>query len=218
MDRMETLGLSSPRQKEDNFFQRLFWPTIHNQYDVDLLGAQGFWIAAAVGLVSGIVLTISGQLLIGLVVAFVFIAGACGVRERSIAASILIFVLYLLDVMSRYILTPTQAGSPVVAFIAIMLLLANVRATIISETWFRAAEGQGDHDLPERITSSFSDKLVNQAPIVIWPKIKYPFFVIAVILIFLTATGIVFGRHAARPVQNSSQPGTSGELPVAPAN
>ena len=61
---METLGLSSPQQREDNF-QRLFWPIVHNSDDADLIGRRGFWVAFAAGMLSAIVLGVSGHPLLG---------------------------------------------------------------------------------------------------------------------------------------------------------
>jgi len=196
---METLGLSSTPQKSDNIFQRLFWPTIQNQYDVDLLGQQGFWICVVIGAVSGLLLLFTGQWVSGLFTAFIFLAGACGVRQRSVAAASLIFTVYLLNVASTYIIAPVIAGNPLLRLFCLMLLLANVRATLISRRWLAAPKDEADTDLPERSTTTITDKFANQLPVEVWPKVRYAFYALAGLSIALIIVGTVFVASQKRP-------------------
>jgi len=117
---METRGLSSAREREDNLFRRLFWPTVRNQYDVDLIGRRGFWLALVVGLLSSVVTLIQGQPLIALFTLVVFLLGAAGIRERSLPASVLIFAIYFIGVSIQWIsafVLGRPAGSPFVSLI-----------------------------------------------------------------------------------------------------
>jgi len=210
---METLGLSSTPQKSDNIFQRLFWPTIHNQYDVDLLGQQGFWVCVVIGVLSGVLLLVTGQLLTGLITAFVFLAGACGVRQRSVLAAALVFTLYLMNIVASLALG--TAGNPVIGLVCLMLLAANIRASVVSTRWLTSATPDADVELPERSTETITDKLANQLPVALWPKVKFIFFPAAAILIVLTLLGaIMLTSQKRRPVAGSSP---SASLQVAPS-
>ncbi|MBS1816069.1 MAG: hypothetical protein JSS87_14450 [Acidobacteria bacterium] len=168
-------------------FKRLFWPTVHNQYDVDLLGRQGFWIAAAVGILSFVILTIGGHVIVGMATALVYLAGACGIRERSIAASTLIFILYFFNFAITQFVTLRAGGfsNPILGLVILMLLAANVRATFQSRNWMSGE----DTELPERSTESFGDVVANGLPVKIWKITKYPFFVLAALLLLLTMMG-----------------------------
>jgi len=73
---MQTLGLSSQPQPTDNLFKRLFWPRIESQYDVDLLGQQGFWVCTIVAVLSLIVMIVLGTPVTGLFSALVFFLAA----------------------------------------------------------------------------------------------------------------------------------------------
>ena len=85
--RMQTLGLSSQPQPTDNLFKRLFWPAIESQYDVDLIGQQGFWVCTVIAVLSLGMMTLLHMPLTGLFTAVVLFLGGCGVRQRSVAAA-----------------------------------------------------------------------------------------------------------------------------------
>jgi hypothetical protein len=181
---METLGLSSPSQPSDNIFKRLFWPSVQNQYDVDLLGYQGFWVCLIIGLLSCVLQVIAGHYLAGPFTAILYILGGFGVRERSPAAAVLIFLLYVLDAFgSILILGGAALGNPFVKIVVVMLLLANIRATILSEKW------RGD-ELPERSITTLTDKVANQLPPILWPKLRWVFFVLAPLTLMLSMAGL----------------------------
>ncbi len=144
---MQTLGVSRPEEREDNFFQRLFWPTVRNQYDVDLVGRRGFWLAFAVGVLSGAVNLASGSWVVALLTASVFLLGAAGIRERSTPASAAVFTLYFLGVVCQWILEifgKAHAANPFISLVCMALLLSCVRATALSKD-FTAA---GDTEFP----------------------------------------------------------------------
>src|SRR5579862_4024851 len=124
---MQTLGLSSKPQPTDNLFKRLFWPSIESQYDVDLLGQQGFWVCTIVAAVSLAIMVMLGTPIIGLFSALAFFLGECGVRQRSVVAATMVFALYLVNWVSGFIIG--TVGNPLVPLVILMLLFANVRAT-----------------------------------------------------------------------------------------
>jgi len=215
MLRMETLGLASTPTPEDNMFKRLFWPTVHNQYDVDLLGRQGFWIATAVGILSGVFLIISGHAITGIVTALVYLAGACGIRERSIAASTFIFVLYFFNFTITQFVTFQAGGfsNPILGLVILMLLGANVRATFQSRNWMSGE----DTELPERSTESFGDIVANKFPVKIWKITKYPFFILASLLLLLTMLGSAMLLVHPIPIpKEQSREANSMSIEVAP--
>jgi hypothetical protein len=191
---MQTLGLASASQPTDGLFKRLFWPTIENQYDVDLVGQQGFWICFIIAVISAVMLIATGQPLIGLLVGITYFLAGIGVRERSIAAAVLIFACYFLDRLSSVelmILGSTGVGNPFVVSVATLLLFSNVRATILSRKW-RAPETPADiGELPERTNSTFFDKLANSMPPAVWPKSRFVFYPLAGLLLLLTVLGMV---------------------------
>lgn len=210
---METLGLSSTPQKSDNIFQRLFWPTITNQYDVDLLGQQGFWVCVVIGALSGVLLLLTGQIVMAVFVAFIFFAGACGVRKRSVSAAVLMFTAKLLDIVSAYLIMPGQGGNPLVSIVVLMLLLANIRAAVISRRWLNAPSEESDMDIPERSVMTAKDRFANRLPVTLWPKIKYPFFGLTGLFLALTVVGTVVTTTHTRPLNPS---GSGLKMQVSP--
>lgn len=185
---METLGLASPREREDNFFQRLFWPSVRNQYDVDLIGRRGFWLAFAVGLISAVALLVQGQLIASLITLVVFSLGAAGIRERSVAASVLVFTLYFLGIVVQWIaaaLRLLHTGNPLLSLLCIALLLSSVRATLLS----RQFADEGDQEFPSAVDAGLIDTLVNRFPHAVWPKAKIPFVVLASLYLLFSVVG-----------------------------
>ena len=213
---METLGLSSTSpQKSDNIFQRLFWPTIHNQYDVDLIGQQGFWVCAVIGLLSGIVLLVTGQFLVGLFTSFIYLAGACGVRQRNVLAASLIFTLYLINIVASFVMG--AAGNPLLPAVCLMLLAANIRASIVSSKWMNAAALESDTDLPDRTIETLGDQLSNQFPVTIWPRVKYIFYPLAVIMILLTIAGSFVVAKQRQQSRRATYAQPTAVFPVSPS-
>jgi hypothetical protein len=191
---MQTLGLSSAPQPTDGMFKRLFWPEIANEYDVDLVGQQGFWICFAVAVISTFVFLFAGHYFLGVFVGATYFLGALGVRQRNTAAAILIFICYLLDRVASVesmALGLGGVGNPLLGIVATMLLFANIRATILSRRWQAAATFGEESEMPERTTSSFGDKLANVLPEKLWPRTQYVFFPLASILILLSLIGMV---------------------------
>jgi hypothetical protein len=190
---MGYLGLDETPVKDDNLFQRLFWPS-DNASDCDALGVQGFWICILVAALSAVVTSLQGHWILGLVTLAFFTLGGIGVREHSVAAAILVAVAYLLGLIGNLLV-----GLPpgVLSLIAALMLLTNIRATSIAHRWAQ----QGDPEImPERRSETMVDRFVDQMPMRVWPPMKVSFFCIAgayfVVLILGT---VVLARSATRP-------------------
>jgi hypothetical protein len=199
---MQTLGLSSTSQPTDNIFKRLFWPSIENQYDVDLLGQQGFYVCVVVGGLSLLLLTVIGNPIIALLTASVFFLAGCGVRERSVAAAAMAFTLYLTNFLGGFVIG--TVGNPLVPLFVLMLLLANVRATLMSRKWSAQPTDGTDFDVAERSTSGVMDRFANRLPAKIWPVGRYCFFPLAGVLLLLTVAGLIIMKRNAEAAPHGS--------------
>jgi hypothetical protein len=72
-----------------------------------------------------------------------------------------------------------------------MLLFANVRATVLSQRWMSQPADTSDQELPERLTKSFTDKFSNVLPAKLWPIGRYVFFPMAAVTLLLILIGFV---------------------------
>ena len=120
---MQTLGLAGEQKPTDGFFKRLFWPTIENAYDVDLIGKQGFWLCLGLALLSMVVLVITGHAYVGLLVGLTYYLAGVGVRERSLGAAIAIFLCFTVDRIAGIFILPGGGGNPIFLIAAMMLLV-----------------------------------------------------------------------------------------------
>jgi hypothetical protein len=192
---MQTLGLASEIKPTDGMFKRLFWPTIENQYDLDLVSVQGFWVCVIVGVLSCVLLLATGQLLVGFLIAATYLLGATGVRQRSIAAAILIFLCYSTDRIGGIFMGQPNFG--VIPIVSLLLLFANVRATVLARRW--RSSGTPEHtEAPELSHESVTDKLANGMPARVWPIGRFVFFPLAGILLLLTVVGVAMYPRAHR--------------------
>ena len=165
---METLGLSDSTQRSESRIKALLWPSIQNGTDIDYLGSQGYWICTLVAVLSLIVLAATVHWLIGVVVFLFYYLGGVGVRERSRFAAAVVFAMYVLD----------SVGSlGVMRIIFGALLLSNLRGTWIAATWKPESE---EAILPPRMNETFFDKLADQLPRWLWPKIRIVYYIYAV--------------------------------------
>ena len=177
---MQTLGLSGKGEHEDNFFQRLFWPTVHNSNDADLISRRGFWVALVVGTASGLLLLASGHPILALLVVLVYLLGGVGIRQQSIAACVLIPSLYALGLLTQWIGIVRglmSFSNPLLGLVGLALLLATVRATALTRKW----AAQDTNETPESIDTGFVDAIVNRMPRRTWPAGKHVFYVLTAI-------------------------------------
>jgi hypothetical protein len=185
---MQTLGLSDSTPRTESRWRALLWPTIRNEGDFDYITAQGFWICFVVAIFTAAFSAISGSPATGVFEGAFFFFAALGVRQRSRAAAITAFVAYFLSalVLQRY----TGNGFGVLRIIFLALLFANIRGNWLSARW---ANDQQEIPVP-RLNHTIGDKLSDQLPIFLWPKIRFLFYLLAGIEIALLLIGLFAPR------------------------
>ena len=188
---METLGLSGPPQPRDSFFRRLFWPS-DNASDADMLGQQGFWLCLVVGLLTFAMASLQGHWINGLIACAIFILGGVGVREHDLFAAISIASIYVVNIVATMLV-----GRPpgAISIFAALLLLGNIRGCRIAAKWSRL----DPESIPIRMNETWQDKLVDQMPARVWPKVKYAYYVVATAFFLLFVAGTVILMHRAHP-------------------
>lgn len=174
---MQILGLSNSTPRTESRWKALLWPTIRNDGDFDYITEQGFWICLIVAVIT-FVYSVFAHLPGGIFDAAFYFLAALGVRQRSTVAGIAAFVAYLLGtlVLERY----THGGFSIIRVIFLALLLANVRGIWLSSRW-RKAFPMEPPDVPARLNQTFFDKLSDQMPARVWPKIFWLFYIFAVL-------------------------------------
>ena len=210
--RMGYLGLDETPVKDDNLFQRMFWPSDHPG-EADTLGQQGFWVCTVIAAMSCVVLVLQGHPILAVFTGGFYFLGGIGVREHSQPTAILVAVAYILEMVVGL----TQGMPPgALTLIASLLLLANVRGTYIAAKW----AGQGDPEtMPERRNETFSDKFVDQMPMKVWPKARIAFFCVAGLYVALTLLGaMMLAMHVPHRIRaRQAQEAPSTTLDVTPS-
>jgi hypothetical protein len=188
---MQTLGLSDSTTRSDGRLKSLFWPSIQSGADVDYLAVQGFWVCTIVGIVSLVFLTLfAHQPIVGVLVFLLFYFGGVGVREHNAFAAAVTLVYYVVDfLVSAFFLFVSSPGIGVVRIIVIALLLSNLRATWIAGNWKPDSE---EAALPPRLSDTFADKMADQWPAWLWPKIKIVYYIYASGFVFLGMVGTAY--------------------------
>lgn len=118
---------------------------------------------------------------------FFFLAGL-GVRQRSRVAALTAFSAYLLSalVLQRY----TGNGFGILRIIFLALLFANIRGNWLSARW---AKDQQTTPTP-RLNQTLGDKLSDQFPVFLWPKVRFLFYVLVGIEITLLLVSLFAPR------------------------
>lgn len=205
---MQSLNLSGDEKKRDGAIKSLLWPTVDNAWDVDYLGQQGFWICLVIATITFVFTAITAfnspvptvrtvTLIAGAVEALVYFIGGMGVRQASSAAAIAVFTLYIVEQIAA-------SHISIITLIIAAVLLSNVRATILASRWKPADENE---DRPTRFNETLRDKLVDQLPPRAWPILKYPFYVLAAVLLLLVTAGFALRalhRPAHLPNENAT--------------
>lgn len=182
---METLGLSGPPVRNENIFRRIFWPSA-DSVDADMLGQQGFWICLLLALLTVIEATFRGHVLLGVLFAIFYFLGGIGVREHDIASAIFVTAIYVLNVIG-VVLMARQFPGWLVLFV-ILILASNVRGCWIASKWLRS----GDPDIvPMRMNENWRDKLVDQMPARVWPRLRAAFYALAFLVFMATLAGVI---------------------------
>jgi hypothetical protein len=114
--------------------------------------------------------------------------GGNGVRQRSRVAAVTVFVAYFLSaaVLTRY----GGRGFGVVRIIFLALLLANIRGMWLAASWQKAEA----EPTPVPLKRTLWDKLSDQLPSFLWPKVKIVFYALAAIEIALLLIGLLAPR------------------------
>jgi hypothetical protein len=176
---MQTLGLSDSTPRSESRIKSIFWPSIQSASDVDYLGAQGYWVCAAVSVLSFVFLAATGHLIIGATLLLFYFLGGVGVRERSRYAAAAVFVMYVLDLL---------ATSPnVIRLIIAGVLLSNLRATWIASGWKPESD---EAVLPPRFGETWSDMFADKLPTWLWPKVRIFYYVFSTFFLLLAAIGL----------------------------
>jgi hypothetical protein len=184
---MQTLGLSGESRRSDGRLKSIFWPTVENAWDVNYLGQQGFWICVVVAVFQLAAAAFSGNLIVlvlQVIAALVFLVGGMGVREASWPAAAMVFGLSFVGLLT----TMAMGELPgVIAVVTVGVLLSNVRAAFLASEWKPAGEGE---DRPTRFNETMVDKIVDQLPAKLWPRIQPYFFAVGAALFALELIGV----------------------------
>jgi len=176
---MDTLNLSESTPRSDSRLKSLFWPSIQTGTDVDYLGSQGYWVCTLVAVVSLGFLIVTGKPIIGALIFLYYYLGGVGVRERSRFAAVMVFIMYVLDTLFAF---------GVVRILFAALLLSNLRATWIASSWKPESE---EAILPPRLNETFFDKLADQLPQWLWPKIRIVYYIFSLGFLMLAFFGLM---------------------------
>lgn len=176
---MEILGLSESTPKTEGRLKSLFWPSIQSGADVDYLGTQGFWVCTIVAVVSLGFLLLAGHPIIAVCIFLYFYLGGVGVRERSFFAAAMVFLLYALETFLGNI--------GVVRILLTALLFSNMRATWLASQW---KPGSDEAAMPPRFNDTLMDKLADQLPLILWPKLRWVYYIYSVGYLIVTVIGL----------------------------
>jgi len=133
-----------------------------------------------VAVISLIFLVIVGKPLLGVFIFLYYFLGGVGVRERSQYAAAVIFLMYVADTITT--------GPSVVKILFAALLLSNLRATWIASHWSPTSEQAA---LPPRFNETWGDKLADQLPMWLWPKLRIPYYVLSGCFLLLVVIGLL---------------------------
>ncbi|MCX6595251.1 MAG: hypothetical protein NTV70_02650 [Acidobacteria bacterium] len=169
---MQTLGLAGSESRSESRWRTLFWPTIRNAEDVDYVSQQGFWICIIIAGFTVIMSLILGIISVGIWDALFFFLGAFGVRERSQSATLGALLVYLLGTF----LLGSQlfSGASIIRLVFLAVLVANVRGNWLANRWSKAS---GPLQPAERLNETLIDQFSGRLPAILWPKLRYVFFV-----------------------------------------
>ena len=137
--------------------------------------------------------------------------GAAGIRERSLAAAVLLLSMYVVNTGILWIgmlLRAFPVRNPLIGLVGVALLMSCVRATLLS----RQFASSGDLDFPDRGGESLVDRVADRMPPVVWPRVRVPFFILAAVLLSLTLIGnVTYLTRATRA--SAPRPTSVGRTP-----
>lgn len=165
---MQNLGLTPPVESEGRL-KSIFWPSIKNDADVDSVARQGLWVCLAVAAFDLVIGIVAGTVLIALLEAVFFFLGAMGIRQLSRVAAAAVFVLFF----SSWFL---GGGFSIPRVIFTAMLLATLRGVWLASGWKLSGEAP-----LTRFNETWTDKIADQLPTLLWPKTKWIFYILAVL-------------------------------------
>jgi hypothetical protein len=174
---VQTLGLADSTPRSESRIKALLWPSIDNATDVDYLGTQGFWLCLVVAVVGFVGTVVAGSPIFGAIMFSFFFLSGVGVRERSRYAAVMVLAVYIFEIL---------LGPGVFKIILGAVLLSNLRGTWLASTWRTESE---EAVLPPRLSDTFTDKLSDQLPAWLWPKVRIPYYVFSVIIFLMSTVG-----------------------------
>ena len=148
-----------------------------------------------------------------MLVALTYYLAGIGVRERSLGAAIAIFLCFTVDRVAGAFVMPGGGGNPVFLIAAMMLLISNIRGTILARGWSLLSEPVSEAEFPDRANVSFGDRFANYWPRAIWPSGQFVFYPLAAALLLLTALGLV---RISRQERVRTVPTVSGVVTIRP--
>jgi hypothetical protein len=139
----------------------------------ELAGVFGFWLCVAVAAWS--LITWSGQRDFGTAAwsCLFYIVGGVGVRQRSIAAAVILLMWHLLGQIGDLLL---GLGIGIVPSFITMLLVLNLRNTWVA---WRATRRTGDAPVDNRVA------------MLLWKAARYPFLIVGTFLVVVSLLGTV---------------------------
>ena len=184
---METLNLSESTSRSDGRLKSLFWPTIQSATDVDYLGTQGYWVCALVAVISAALLLAMSQPIAAAATLLMYYVGGVGVRERSPYAAAAVLLMSLAEIV--------ESGPSIPRIIFTALFLSNLRGTWIAAGWKADSE---EAALPPRLNETLGDKLADQFPRWLWPKIRILYFIFSFAMLALVVAGLILKSRAVQ--------------------
>ena len=184
---METLNLSESTPRGDGRLKSLFWPTIHSATDVDSLGTQGYWVCTLVAVISTALLLAISQPIAAVATFLMYYAGGVGVRERSPYAAAAVLLMSLAEIVA--------SGPSIPRIIFAALFLSNLRGTWIAAGWKSDSE---EADLPPRLNETLGDKLADQFPKWLWPKLRILYYIFSFGMLALVVAGLIIESRAVQ--------------------
>ena len=181
---MQTLGISNSEPRTDSRLKSLFWPTIETGTDADDLECRAIGFARLLRFFLLFFPSLPGHPIAGFLVLVFYYLGGVGVREHSLYAALLVFLMFLLETVA--------VPSIPKAFICVVLL-SNFRATWLASRW---KPGSSEAEMPIRLGATWGDKFADKLPEWLWPRVRLVYFVFAPAFLALALIGL--GRMLTR--------------------
>jgi hypothetical protein len=131
---MQTLGLSDSTPKSEGRLRALLWPRIHSDISASTAAQNAMYAGFAVGALTTVFVLLRMTPVSSLLDAALFVMLGIGVRQFSITASILAFLLYATNVVTFTIHGVLGPGI-VVAVIITSLFVSAIRAALFMRSY-----------------------------------------------------------------------------------